>query len=183
MRSKSVASYDTDTKKADRCSAISASATSCISCAACSPRRSWRRLVVRHAHQDRHHHRPRRQISSVDRRKARRGVRAATSMPSATLFADPNVGIGARLDNMLDPYLAVGRRFRQPQRQPQGVDLRHRQATAAAEQPSCQASGPVPQAVQCARYAARAMQSTSNFLTQQLSNLPGFKFSDGKKSS
>ena len=100
-----------------------------------------------------------------------------------TLFADKNVGVGARLDNMLDPYLESGGVF-------DGRNDSLKASISEIDDQRQQLSNRLD-ALQ-ARYLAQfnaldtllaQMQSTSNFLTQQLSNLPGFTFSDGKKSS
>ncbi len=99
-----------------------------------------------------------------------------------TLFADKNVGVGARLDSMLDPYLESGGVFdgRNDSLKASISDIGDQRQQLSNRLDALQA-----------RYLKQfnaldtllaQMQSTSNFLTQQLSNLPGFTFSDGKKS-
>ena len=73
-----------------------------------------------------------------------------------TLFADKNVGVGARTRQHARSLPRVRRRIRRTQRQPEGVHLRHRRPTPAAQQPARRVTGALPQAVQCARYVARA---------------------------
>jgi flagellar hook-associated protein 2 len=99
-----------------------------------------------------------------------------------TLFADKNVGVGARLESMLDPYLESGGIFdgRNDSLKASISDIGDQRQQLSNRLDALQA-----------RYLKQfnaldtllaQMQSTSNFLTQQLSNLPGFTFSDGKKS-
>ncbi len=99
-----------------------------------------------------------------------------------TLFADKNVGIGARLDAMLDPYLESGGVFdgRNDSLKASISDIGDQRQRLSNRLDALQA-----------RYLKQfngldtllaQMQSTSNYLSQQLSNLPGFTFSDGKKS-
>jgi flagellar hook-associated protein 2 len=99
-----------------------------------------------------------------------------------TLFADKNVGVGARIDSMLGPYLESGGVFdgRNDSLKASISDIGDQRQQLSNRLDALQA-----------RYLKQfnaldtllaQMQSTSNFLTQQLSNLPGFTFSDGKKS-
>jgi flagellar hook-associated protein 2 len=100
-----------------------------------------------------------------------------------TLFADKNVGIGAQLGNLLDPYLQSGGVFdgRNDSLKASISDIDNQRQELSNRLNALQA-----------RYLDQfnaldtllaQMQSTSSFLTQQLANLPGFTFSDGKKSS
>jgi flagellar hook-associated protein 2 len=99
-----------------------------------------------------------------------------------TLFAGKNVGIGVRVDSMLDPYLESGGVFdgRNQSLKASISDIGDQRQQLSNRLDMLQA-----------RYLKQfngldtllaQMQSTSTFLTQQLSNLPGFTFSDGKKS-
>jgi len=98
------------------------------------------------------------------------------------LFAAPDVGIANGLGNLLHSYLASGGVF----------DGRNDSLKASISDIGDQRQRLTDRlnALQ-ARYLTQfnaldtllaQMQSTSNFLTQQLSNLPGFTFSAGKKS-
>lgn len=100
-----------------------------------------------------------------------------------TLFADKNVGVGTRLDNLLNPYLESGGVFdgRNDSLKASISDIDNQRQQLSNRLDALQA-----------RYLAQfnaldtllaQMQSTSSFLTQQLGNLPGFTFSGGKKSS
>jgi flagellar hook-associated protein 2 len=100
-----------------------------------------------------------------------------------TLFADKNVGVGAKLGQLLDPYLESGGVF-------DGRNDSLKASISDIDDQRRQLSNRLD-ALQ-ARYLDQfnaldtllaQMQSTSSFLTQQLANLPGFTFSDGKKSS
>jgi flagellar hook-associated protein 2 len=99
-----------------------------------------------------------------------------------TLFADKTTGLGSRLDNLLDPYLESGGVFdgRNDSLKASISDIGDQRQRLSSRLDALQA-----------RYLAQfnaldtllaQMQSTSRYLTQQLSNLPGFTFSDGKKS-
>jgi flagellar hook-associated protein 2 len=99
-----------------------------------------------------------------------------------TLFADKDAGIGARLDTLLDPYLQSGGVFdgRNDSLKASISDIGNQRQRLNDRLSALQT-----------RYLAQfnaldtllaQMQSTSSFLTQQLSSLPGFTFSDGKKS-
>jgi flagellar hook-associated protein 2 len=118
---------------------------------------------------------------SVDGKKLDAAL-SANFKDVGTLFADKNAGVGARLDSLLDPYLESGGVFdgRNQSLKASISDIGDQRQQLSNRLDALQA-----------RYLAQfnaldtllaQMQSTSNFLTQQLSNLPGFTFSDGKKS-
>ena len=98
------------------------------------------------------------------------------------LFAAPDVGLANGLDNLLDSYLSSGGVF-------DGRNDSLKASISDIDDQRERLSGRL-NALQT-RYLAQfnaldtllaQMQQTSSFLNQQLSNLPGFTFSDGKKS-
>jgi flagellar hook-associated protein 2 len=118
---------------------------------------------------------------SVDDTKLNAAV-AANFDDLGSLFAAPDVGVANRLDTLLDSYLSSGGVFdgRNDSLKASISDIGDQRQRLSDRLGALQT-----------RYLAQfnaldtllaQMQSTSSFLTQQLSNLPGFTFSDGKKS-
>ncbi|HUL82004.1 MAG TPA: flagellar filament capping protein FliD [Gammaproteobacteria bacterium] len=99
------------------------------------------------------------------------------------LFADPQAGLAAKLDTMLTPYLQTGGVF----------DSRNdslKASIADIDDQRTQLNNRLAELQD--RYTKQfnaldtllsQLQSTSNFLTQQLASLPGFTFNDGSKKS
>jgi flagellar hook-associated protein 2 len=119
---------------------------------------------------------------SVDETKLDAAL-AANFKDVGKLFADSEVGIGVGLGSLLDPYLKSGGVF-------DGRNDSLKASISNIDDQRQQLNDRLD-ALQ-ARYLTQfnaldtllaQMQSTSSFLTQQLANLPGFTFSDGKKSS
>jgi len=118
---------------------------------------------------------------SVDDTKLNAAV-AANFDDLGSLFAAPDVGVANSLDTLLDSYLSSGGVFdgRNDSLKASISDIGDQRQRLSDRLGALQT-----------RYLAQfnaldtllaQMQSTSSFLTQQLSNLPGFTFSDGKKS-
>jgi len=98
------------------------------------------------------------------------------------LFASPNVGIASSLDDLLDSYLSSGGVFdgRNASLKASIADIGDQRQQLNDRLTDLQ--NRYLQQFNALDTLLAQLQSTSSFLTQQLANLPGFTFSDGKKS-
>jgi flagellar hook-associated protein 2 len=99
------------------------------------------------------------------------------------LFGAPNVGLANNLGGLLDSYLSSGGVFdgRNDSLKASIADIDDQRQQLNDRLNDLQTR--YLQQFNALDTLLAQMQSTSSFLTQQLANLPGFTFSDGKKSS